>query len=53
MILFSGYHLTEQVEDLASSRKSDETTSCQDSPMSAGEFCHNSALQVVYWLDVS
>jgi len=28
------HHLQEQVEDLASSRKSDETTSCQDNPMS-------------------
>ena len=36
------------MEDFALSKKSDETASCRDSPMSTGEFCHNSALQVVY-----
>lgn len=52
ILFFSGKHLTEQMEDLALSRKSDETASCQDNPMSTGEFCHNSALQVVYWSKV-
>lgn len=36
------------MEDLALSKISDEPASCQDNPMSTGEFCHNSALQVVY-----
>ena len=40
------------MEDLALSKISDETASCQDNPMSAGEFCHNSALQVFYWSKV-